>query len=788
MIVTSHLLSKFINLSNTDIQKLCDDLSNIGLEVESCKKISLPQKIVVGKIIDKKPHPDADKLNVCQVDIGTEVLQIVCGAKNVAKDQYVPVALQGAVLPHGKGGNLTIAKTNLRGVESFGMICSSTELGLPKINDGIMVLDASIGKLELGVELGTYPIFNAKVIEISLTPNRGDCLCILGIAREISCILDLPINDCKEIDSGVALGVGRILQVFTEGKIQSSLLYKVIEVKQIQTPLEIQLSLALNGTLSEDPIQNLIEFSTYMTGVILNAYAIDNLEITSRTKKTEISLTIKKDENGFESIFTDKKISIIGIGNQIHQDFNIFPKTIIIEASYINPVVISKLLHKHPIKQNKSLTYRTTRGSNPQLETGINCLCKIFSDFTKCLIYSGSQEIKQNYEDTVINTTFSAISNIIGKSIEKEEIARILKNLNFTIKATCDDNFFTIIPPSYRHDIKTKQDAAEEFLRIYGIENIPSIPHNSNDKVNSNLRYMQYKNQRNLASRALAMGFIETMHYLFYQKERLEDLGYQVLKDALDLKNPITSELNTLRTSLIPAMLDSIQRNKNFGYKSMKIFEMGSVYDENRQEKTKIAFMVNGLKENEIYPYPKGSQWDFYKFAQTISNIIGSFELAPLSQKDLNKTLHPFQSAAMCINGEKIGIISKLNPILEKEMDIYEGFYCEIDLDALEQKHIIAKEFSKYPLSFRDLTILIDEEIPFAKIKNKILSANILNLKNIYPLDLYKSDSNKNQIALSIRMFIQSMQNTLTEEDLTCVVEEVLKILKDQFNAMLKES
>ncbi|PAF47358.1 phenylalanine--tRNA ligase subunit beta [Helicobacter sp. 12S02634-8] len=787
MIVTSHLLSKFINIAHIDTHRLCSELSNIGLEVESCKQISLPKKVVVGKIIEKRPHPDADKLSVCEVDIGPQTLQIVCGAKNVAKDQYVPIALEGAILPYGKGGDLTITQTNLRGVDSFGMICSSTELGLPKINDGIMVLDTSIGILELGKELKDYPIFNTQIIEISLTPNRGDCLCVLGIAREISCIFDVNIKSYKEIDSGVALGVGRILQVFTEGKIHSSMLYKAIEVKQIHTPLEIQLSLAFNGTLKEDPIQNFLEFSTHMTGVILNAYALDNLKMASSSKGTEISLTIKKDKNGFESVFTDKKISIIGVGNQIQQEFNIFPKTLIIEASYIDPTIISKLLHQHNIPTDKALTYRTTRGSNSQLDTGMNYLCKLFSDSTKCLIYSGSQEIKQNYEDTIINTTFNAISDIIGKPIEKEEIASILKRLNFTIKATCDDNFFTIIPPSYRHDIKTKQDAAEEFLRIYGIENIPSLPHHCDEKPQSNPEYMQYKNQRNIAQRALSMGFIETIHYLFYQKERLQYLGYPTLKDTLELINPINSELNTLRTSLIPSMLDSIVRNKNFGYKSIQLFEIGSVYDANREEKTKIAFVASGLKAQESYPNPKGIRWDFYTFAQSISDIIGAFKLQATSPKHANKTLHPYQSAALIIEGQEVGIISKLNPILEKEMDIDTSFYCEIDLDALSQKHTIAKDFSKYPLSQRDLTIIIDKNIPFEAINQQIQDKNIPHLKAIYPLDTYQESPQSSHIALSIRLYIQAMDRTLKEEELAHTTQEVLTTLAEAFDAKLKE-
>lgn len=785
MIVTSHLLSKIINISNIDMVALCNRLSDIGLEVESYKHLLVPSKVVVGKIIQKSPHPNADKLNVCQVDIGTEVLQIVCGAKNVAQDQYVALALQGAFLPDLKDG-LEITKTNLRGIDSCGMICSSTELGLPKINEGIMILDESIGELKLGKELKEYSIFNNHIIEVSLTPNRGDCLSVLGIAREIACVYDLTINDYKEADSGVTLGVGRILQVLTEGKIQSSLLYKAVEIKQIQTPLTLQIVLAFNENLSQNPIKNFLEYSTYMTGVIINAYSVQNFDILN-SKGVELSLTIKKDENGFESVFeNNQKLSVIGVGNQINQDLEIFPKTIILEASYIDPVVISKLLHKNKIKEDKNITYRSTRGTNCQLETGMNCLCKLFLDFTKSMIYSGTQEVKQDYTDTIINTTFSAIMNIVGKNIEKEDITKILKNLNFRIKATCDENFFSIIPPSYRHDIKIQEDVAEEFLRIYGIDNILSISYSTPEKPIENPGYIQYKNQRDIATRALSQGFIETIHYLFYQKQKLLNLGYESLKQDLDLANPITSELDTLRTSLIPAMLDSVSRNKNLGYKSIKIFEIGSVYNQNREERTKLAFVVSGLKEMEKFPHSKGVEWDFWSFVETISCIIGRFELKPLDQ-NIIKSIHPYQSACIIIEEKNIGIISKINPILAKELDINDGFFCELDIELLNQKHIVAKEFSRFPSSQRDLTVLIDEKIDFSKILNKILEKNIKNLKDVYALDIYNDPNLSEKIALSIRLKISSMQTTLKEEDLNNVSNEVLRVLEDEFGVKLKD-
>ena len=190
MIITRSWLEEFIDISKISTDEICKTLNAIGLEVDSVEKISIPSKVVVGKVIKKEKHPDADKLNICQVDIGSKVEQIVCGASNVDENQFVAVATVGAVL----GDDFKIKAAKLRGVESNGMICSSTELGLPKLNDGIMVLDNSIGELVLGKELKDYPLINDDVIEIGLTPNRGDCLSILGVARELSAYYNIPLN------------------------------------------------------------------------------------------------------------------------------------------------------------------------------------------------------------------------------------------------------------------------------------------------------------------------------------------------------------------------------------------------------------------------------------------------------------------------------------------------------------------------------------------------------------------------------------------------------------------
>src|SRR5574344_2735289 len=226
MIVTRRWLEEFINISNLSTDEICKTLNSIGLEVDSLEKQTIAEKLVVGKVLSKEKHPDADKLNVCQVDLGYETTQIVCGASNVEAGQIVAVATIGAVL----GENFKIKAAKLRGVESNGMICSSTELGLPKLNDGIMILDNSIGELILGKELKDYPSLNDDIIEIGLTPNRGDCLSILGVARELAAFYEIALNEFDKTINYNDSSIGQNFKIDCDGKINSSLVFKAADL------------------------------------------------------------------------------------------------------------------------------------------------------------------------------------------------------------------------------------------------------------------------------------------------------------------------------------------------------------------------------------------------------------------------------------------------------------------------------------------------------------------------------------------------------------------------------
>lgn len=747
-----------------DIAKLCEDLSRLGLEVESCIPCVAPKNVVVGKVLEKAPHKNAEKLSVCQVGVGKEVLQIVCGAKNVAPNQFVPVALNGALI-----GSTTIAKTELRGVESCGMICSSNELGFPKINDGILELDESVGELVLGKGLNEYAPFNTHVLEISLTPNRGDCLSVLGIAREISAFYHTPLKPIKALNFTPK---SDLITLCADENIESHLAYYLVCNHSLKTPLKVKLSLAHNNALSENDLNNFIEFSTHFSGVIMNAYSLNI---------TPIDLSVKNDENNLESVYINhQKRSTIAIKHQDQKDLS---EHLLLEASYIDPISLSLKLHAlkdKTLQKDNALIYRSARGSNPNLLDGLNFL----SAHLKAAILE-SKQTQHSLKDRSLKFKLEDITEILGLAVEEEKIQGILKSLGFKVsvkESNSKPQILEVVAPNFRHDIKTIQDIAEEILRFVGIDHLISKPLHCVSSKNSNSHYDTHRFFENLKHKALACGFKEVIHYVFYSKEKQQKLGFEVLEDSLELQNPITTDLNTLRTSLVCGLLDASLRNKNLGFKSIALYEKGSVYNSKREEIQKLGFLASGLQKKESYPDAKGKAWDFYSFAECVSKVIGDFSLEKLTtQTPIN---HPYQSAKIIQNHEIIGVIAKIHPKVIQELDLFESYYAEIDASKLKCPAMLLKPFSIYPSSVRDLTLIIDENTAFSRIKKALKDAQIPNLSEILPLDIFKESDNT--IALSVRCVIHSLEKTLNDEEVNSAVQKALEILEKEFNARLK--
>jgi phenylalanyl-tRNA synthetase beta chain len=778
MIITREWLKEWIDISKISTEDICKTLNDIGLEVDSVKSISIPKNVVIAKVLHCEKHPDADKLNVCQVDLGSEQVQIVCGAKNVSAGQFVAVSKVGAVLPNG----LEIQKAQLRGYDSCGMICSAEELGLPKMGEGIMVLDDSIGKLILGREFSEYPLVNDDIIEIELTANRGDCLSVRGVARDLSVPYDIDINKSeKEEEEENQLGIGRVLNLVVNDKVDGSFLYKVYDRKEIKSNFLIDLRLAFCENYKEDMLERLIIYATYSTGVLLRAYAHKCF-----AEKDKATVKVKKHTNNLDAVFNsnDKMLSYVGISQNPECKATIGDERVILEANYTHPSVISENSANKKIEADRHL-YRSSRGSEPDLEFGMNYLVEILKNTSDVLIYAGTQEALQDIKPTQITINLEELALMIGEEIEKNLIIKILQGLGFDVGFKNEQNVMHVKVPTCRTDIVNEQDVCEEIVRIVGIDNIKSKPLVFAEKAKINSSYESFKKRQMYRYKAVGIGFFETLHFVFDDLKRVEKYGLKTVYKKRELSNPITSELNTLRTSLIPNLLESVSRNVKFGRKCVKLFETGIVFDKSRDESMKMGFVFAGDTEAEkVSNHGKPEQIDFFKFADLISSVVGEIELAKGLPSDNMSS--PYEYAKVFIQGIEAGFISRVHLEIERELDIPRAYICELDMDKLFYGRKEAKEYSKFQMSSRDLSLMVSRDLEFALLKKHILSISPKELTKIYPIDIYESEDFGNEMSLTLKLQFQSNKKTLEDEDINKIIENILNSINEKFGIHIR--
>ncbi len=769
MIVTKQWLKEWIDLGDISTDEICKSLNSIGLEVDSLDELRVPKGIKIGFVKECEKHPDADKLNVCQVDLGDVVTQIVCGAKNVAVGQYVAVATVGTVL----GKDFEIKEATLRGVASNGMICSSTEIGLPKMNDGIMVLDDSIGVLQLGQELSKYPFVNDDVIDIELTANRGDCLSINGVARDLSASLNCsrisPDFEYKDDRRGIA----RVLKFEVQNSAQSSVEYKFLEIKALELPFLYAFRLACIDHESDNDINDYLSYATHSTGVLLRAYDFMKL---STPENSDVILSLKKDSLGFDAIYCDdKQLSVVGI-NQ-NDDLQADSNYVIVEANYIDPDVISQQKSESKIDVDDHF-YRSSRGSEPNLKLGLEYLCSVAKE-SEFSVYAGSHKHKIECDSKIIKVEHKFINNFIGQDIASTDIVSILDHLGFGIKPV-DGSFMITIPP-FRHDVMHKQDIIEELVRIVGIDNIKSKALNFTESMQiKNEAYTVYKKRIHFRHQSVGVGFFEAIHYFFDNKELMEKYNLQSLDNRLDLTNPITNELNTLRSTLLLHLINSASRNIKFGKKSVKLFEIGKVVDAQRTEKNRISFIFSGeVEAGSVSNHGKPEEIDFFKFSQLISKIVGKIELQ--TGKDDNKLVSPYEYARVLVAGEDIGFIGRVHVKIEQEFDLPRSYICELDFDKLKYDLITAVAYSKFPALTRDLSLIIPKSIKFSEIRTHLTEVLPKEVIGFAPMDIYESQELGDNQSVTVKFEIQSSEQTLQEEQITTIMSNILDSLKEKF-------
>ncbi|ACM93376.1 phenylalanyl-tRNA synthetase, beta subunit [Nautilia profundicola AmH] len=744
MIVTRRWLEEFIDLKNISTQEIIDTLNRIGQEVEGYKKFEVPQNVVIGKVIECEKHPNADKLNVCKVDVGDEVLQIVCGASNVVNAEYVVVSKVGAVLP----GDFKIKKAKLRGVESHGMICAAREIGLPDFHEGIIIMDDSLGELKIGEYAGKY--LNDEVIELGVTANRGDSFSIYGIARELSAGLNIDLKNIEYSFEELQEGIGRVVNVSKSEVKHSSHLLRAIN-GELKSNLKIDLRLALCEVDFKNEQDKVVKYSMHATGVLLVLSNIGEVSFES--------------EKGIDKFVTKTGDYIVGVKNNIELSEN---TSYVINANYIDPEYVSEIVFLNGLKTDEYF-FRASRGSEPDLEFGVN----YFINETKLPVYSGNIDLINEIPARYINLNIEEIRNIIGADIDEKTVVEILKKLNFEVEVINEENM-KIKVPSFRNDIKNIQDVAEEILRIYGIDKIESKPlyFKETNRINSIIEFHEFINE--LKYKAISQGFYETLHFVFDDKERLQKYGFSIVDEHLDLINPIVKELDTLRSTLLLQLLEDIARNRANGYKRIYLFTTGSVYNRKREESQKIAFVISGYEdyENPIN-HGKPKNVEFKTMVDKLAQIIGEFELV---ENDSHPIAHPYQNAKIIQNGMPIGVVAKLHPKVAKEFNIDDTYFAEIDLSKLKNEMKLAKDINKFPKVTRDLSLVVDKDTPYKEIFKIIDSLGIKELKDFYPIDIYDLGENN---SLTIRFVIQG-EKTLTDSEINAIMEKILNQLESK--------
>lgn len=787
MKLSTNFLKDYIDI-DVDVKQLAEDMTRVGNEYDSASNLINATKLVIGQITECEPHPDSDHLHLCKVNIGTEVLDIVCGAPNARTGLKVIVALDGAVLPE-----KTIKKGMIRGQESNGMLCSIAELGLehkflkPEDSEGI----AELGEdAEIGGDPIKYLQMDDGVIDFELTANRGDLLSILGMAYEVGAIYDKKVKevDLKHKESGEDINKTFKTEVKTENC--SKLLVKKVEnVKIEESPIFIKNRLIASGIR---PINNVVDISNYVMlelGQPLHFYDADKLgnKLVVRMAEDGEKLTtldnVERTLTSEDIVIADAThgVGLAGVMGGLETEVEPDTKNIIIESAIFDSVKVRKTSKK--IVRSEA-SNRFEKGLDPERTTmAIERACKLLEEYAGGTVVTGTVEYdKTNNKEKEIEITFKNINDVLGTVIPNEEILNVFRKLGFSYKVNGETIKVTV--PTRRLDISIKEDLIEEVSRIYGVDNIegklPIVP----------MRKGSYdKTQREIRNKMIALGLKETLTYVLINDKEVN--GYTLDKfEPLKLLDPITEDRNTLRYSMIPSLYKVYEYNKAREQKDISIFEIGKGFYKKGEvygEDTKLCVLMSGKYSTGLN---NNKTVDFYVIkgiAEEVLDYLGYSGRYSFMKQEMPKEMHPGQSAMINVNGSNIGMIGKIHPSVTKD-DVY---VLEINLDELFTKKVGKmkyKEFSKFPSINKDIALVVDKKSVSKDIEKVIKSAGGILLTNIEVFDVYTGVGvgiDKKSIAYSLTF--SDMKKTLTDEEINGLMDKIIDAVSKKCGAELRK-
>jgi len=793
MLVPINWLKEYVDI-NTDIRNLSDKLTMTGTHVDSI--INMDKNIkntYVGKITKLESHPNADKLQIVYVDLGDKKVKLITGAKNIRENDFVPVAIEGAVLPNG----MEIERTDFRGIESQGMLCSYEELGIdsslvPKESrDGIIIINEEV---ELGKDIVDVLDLKGYILDLEITFNRPDCLSMVGIGRETGASLNTEfnypeikiINEVDDINDYV-----QDIEILDEDLCSRYYSRVIKDVKVGPSPLWLQRKIMDAGIR---PINNIVDATNYVMlelGQPLHAFDLDTLEgkvvKVRRAKSGEEITTLDKLNRKLDEdmlIIADESVplGIAGVMGGFDSEVRKDSKVILIESANFDGKSVRETSKKLGLRSEASSRNEKDL-SNEIVVDACNRVCQLIESIgagtiVKGVIDKGEKESKIKE----VSMKPQSCNNLLGTDIKDEKMLQILNSLYIESRLEKEKIISKI--PSFRKDLKIEADLIEEVGRIHGFHNILPKPLEGNilKGSKSELRKVEDKCKNVL----YGLGLYEITTYSFISPKEYDRFNVEKddsLRNYVEISNPLGEDFSSMRTTLMPNMLKVISKNSNHGIKEGMLFEIGNTFENSNKT------IPNEIRKVSIGMY---GNYDFYSLKGVVENLLNKFGFKYKFKVEKNiSSFHPGRTAKIVSNNIEIGLMGEIHPDVRGNYEIDERTYlAEIDIHKiLENKteEKTYKEIAKYPSVTRDISIVVDEDILVGDIIEEVEAMSIDNLEKIEMFDIYRGKNIENgKKSLAYTMVFRSSDKTLLEEEVNGKYDKILERLKKLFNAKLR--
>lgn len=801
MIVTYNWLREFVDFGFSP-EELAHRITMVGLEVEGLEKLAEGlESVIVARLASVEPHPDAERLTLCRVETGADEIQVVCGAKNHKTDDLVALAQVGTVLP----GNFKIKKSKIRGCESVGMLCSEKELGLSEESSGIMILPP-------GLPLG-QPVFEALKLkdvrfEIGLTPNRSDCLSVLGVAREVAALSNRPLGS---VATNVVAGVGNIND-HTSIRVDEPQLCPRYTARLIRgvkigpSPAWLAQRLESVGIRSISNVVDVTNFVMMELGQPLHAFDFNHLHenriVVRRAGGNEKFITLDNKEHVLcedDLVICDGRgsVALAGIMGGENSEIDENTTDVLLESAYFDPNTVRRTSKRLGIHTEAS--HRFERGID------IDSVPVALQRATQLIVETAGGEVAGGLIDVftppsridAVTISTEKTRSLLGIRIDADRIKTLLEGIGLQVKEMTEDVLEVRIP-SFRHDLEREVDIIEEVARLYGYDNIPAtLPAG---EMESQLLPPHSKSVSRLRGCLNALGFSETVNYSFVSPlvwDRLLLGEGDARRKNIELLNPLAEDQSVMRTSLVPSLLECLSKNIAYRSRDLRLFELRPVFfgtDDELPAKEKLTLSVAlcGRREPEGWAQNDGNV-DFFDLKGVAEEILNIFKLnnAIFDQKSEEPFYHPGKSCTIKIRDDIIGTLGEIHPKVLERFDIDTTvFLLDLDLEPLFKNAAASKKLfipSRFPETQRDTALLIDRDVAAQEIFDTVKKVKSPHLRDCVLFDLYCGQGiPQTKKSLAVRMHYGSDEKTLTDEEVNRAHQKIVDALCQSIGAEIR--